>query len=194
MILRGEVETFGRSSFIPQNMFIFNCSSLTSESEKLQLCWPWILPWKFIPGFEKPDGLRWCGHSEEKLWDRTKASVILNQRSFTRAHSHETKQEEEKKNQLSSYYIMDIVTFQYKYFKGGGRRFAASADSLLHNEQLAALCSAEPGNMSADWTAAQTRVDQKRELHGCVWKCCRTSPSARQSGWTVKQLQTHHTS
>lgn len=64
---------------------------------------------------------------------------------------------------------MDKVTFQYKYFKGGGRRFAASADSLLHNEQLAALCSAEPGNMSADWTAAQTCVDQKRELHGCVW-------------------------
>lgn len=94
-----------------------------------------------------------------------------------------------KKNQLSSYYIMDKVTFQYKYFKGGGRRFTASADSLLHNEQLAALCSAEPGNMSADWTAAQTCVDQKRELHGWVWKCCRTAPSARQSGWTVKQLQ-----
>lgn len=89
---------------------------------------------------------------------------------------------------------MDKVTFEYKYFKGGGRRFAASADSLLHNEQLAALCSAEPGNMSADWTAAQTCVDQKRELQGCVWKRCRTAPSARQSGWTVKQSQTHRTS
>lgn len=68
--------------------------------------------------------------------------MILNQRSFTHVRCHKTRRKE--KNQLSSYYIIIVkVTFQCKYFKGGGRRSPASADSLLHNEQLAALCSAK---------------------------------------------------
>lgn len=64
-------------------------------------------------------------------------------------HKQTSPENKKKKTQLSSYYIIHKVTFQYESFKGGGgRRFAASADSLLHNEQLAALCSAEPGNVS----------------------------------------------